>query len=108
MMLLLMIIRWLEYPNGHPDDQHSLISEVMVYSLKLDVWKKVQDCLYWLVREDNGTFAGGALNWMATKEPLVKGSSLVLVGFNLVSERFEEMPFPQNVGKPFQLNLSVW
>ncbi|KAF3675204.1 hypothetical protein T459_01064 [Capsicum annuum] len=78
----------------------------MVYSLKLRVWKKVQDCTYWLIPDDNGTLAGGALNWLATKDPLLRGSSLILVGFNLGSERFE-MSFPQNMGKPCRLNLTV-
>ncbi|PHT59942.1 hypothetical protein CQW23_02305 [Capsicum baccatum] len=69
----------------HPYDQPSLVSEVMVYSLKLPMWKKVQ----------------------ATKDPLSRGSSLTLGGFNLGSERFEEMSFPQNMGKPCRLNLTV-
>ncbi|KAM3322580.1 hypothetical protein P3S67_003731 [Capsicum chacoense] len=78
----------------------------MVYSLKLGVWKKVQDCIYWLLREVNGTLVGGALNWIATTDPFVGRSSLILVDFNLGSETFEEMPFPQNFGKPSQLNLT--
>ncbi|KAM3322596.1 hypothetical protein P3S67_003747 [Capsicum chacoense] len=78
----------------------------MVYSLKLRMWKKVQDCSYWLIPDGNGTLAGGALNCLATKDPLLRGSSLILVGFNLGSERFE-MSFPQNVGKPCRLNLTV-
>ncbi|PHU28873.1 hypothetical protein BC332_00966 [Capsicum chinense] len=45
------------YP--YDQDQPSLVSEVMVYSLKLGVWKKVQDYTYWLHTENNGTFAGG-------------------------------------------------
>ncbi|PHU28874.1 hypothetical protein BC332_00967 [Capsicum chinense] len=64
----------------HPYDQPSLVSEVMVYSLKLPMWKK---------------------------DPLSRGISLTLVGFNLGSERFEEMSFPQNMGKPCRLNLTV-
>nr|XP_009787499.1 PREDICTED: uncharacterized protein LOC104235435 [Nicotiana sylvestris] len=36
----------------------SLVTVTMVYSLKLGLWKKkVQDCPYWLVKEDNDTFA---------------------------------------------------
>ncbi|OIT31985.1 f-box protein cpr30 [Nicotiana attenuata] len=54
----------------------------MVFSLKLGLWKKkVQDCPYWLVKEDNG--------------------------LNLGSERFELVPYPENLGKPLHLNLAV-
>ncbi|XP_059275484.1 F-box protein CPR1-like [Lycium ferocissimum] len=90
----------------HPDDEPSLVSATMVYSLKLGVWKNVQDCPYWLIKEDNGTFVGGALNWIATEEPLVRGSPVILVGLNLVSERFEEVLFPENLGKPLKSNLA--
>ncbi|XP_059295103.1 F-box protein CPR1-like [Lycium ferocissimum] len=92
----------------HPDDNLSLVSATMVYSLKFGGWKKVkEDCPYWLLKEDNGTFAGGALNWIVTKEPLVRSSPLILVGLNLGSERFEEMPFPENFSKPIQFNLAA-
>ncbi|KAJ8562494.1 hypothetical protein K7X08_011785 [Anisodus acutangulus] len=57
----------------------------MVYSLKSGVWKKVQGCPFWLLKEDNGTSVGGALHWIATIEPLEKWSPLILVGLNLGS-----------------------
>ncbi|MCD7458691.1 hypothetical protein HAX54_038907 [Datura stramonium] len=91
----------------HPDDKPSLVSETMVYSLKLGGWKKVQDCPYWLLKEDNGTSAGGALHWIVTKEPAACCSPLTLIGLNLGSERFQLVPFPENLGKPLQLNLAA-
>ncbi|XP_009797750.2 LOW QUALITY PROTEIN: F-box protein CPR1-like [Nicotiana sylvestris] len=86
----------------------SLVTVTMVYSLKLGLWKKkIQDCPYWLVKEDNGTFAAGALHWLASTEPSSEWSPWVLIGLNLGSERFELVPYPENLGKPLHLNLAV-
>lgn len=91
----------------HPDAEPSLVSKTMVYSLKLGWWKKVQDCPYWLLKEENGTCAGGALHWIVTKEPTAWWSPLILVGLNLGNGSFQEVSFPENLGKPFQLNLAA-
>ncbi|PHU29633.1 hypothetical protein BC332_01726 [Capsicum chinense] len=91
----------------HPDDEPKMVSEVMVYSLRYGGWKKVEDCPYWLVKEENGTAAGGALYWLVTKEPFSCVRSWILVGLNLGTERFEKVPFPVGLGKSFQLNLAV-
>lgn len=90
----------------HPDDEPSLMCEVMVYSLKFGGWRKVEDCGYWLLKEDNGTSAGGALYWIVTNEPSRRSSPLILVGLDLGTERFDEVAFPENLGKPLQLNLA--
>lgn len=82
----------------------TLLSETMVYSLKLDVWKDGQDCPYWLVKEDFGTYAAGALHWIGSKKP---HGELILVSLDLGSEIFEEVPYPENLGKPFRLNLGA-
>lgn len=91
----------------HPDGEPKLVSKTMVYSLKVGAWMKMQDCPYWLLKEDNGTCAGGALHWIVTKEPTAWCSPLILVGLNLGNGCFEEVPFPENMGEPFQLNLAV-
>ncbi|CAN4123179.1 unnamed protein product [Withania somnifera] len=90
----------------HPDDEPSLMSEVMVYSLKFGGWKKVQDCGYWLLKEENGTSAAGALYWIVTKEPSRRSGPLILLGLDLGTERFDEVAFPEDLGKPLQLNLA--
>ncbi|KAK6802618.1 hypothetical protein RDI58_000400 [Solanum bulbocastanum] len=91
----------------HPDDEPSLVSETMVFSLKLGEWKKVQDCPYWLLKEDNGACAGGALHWIVTNEPAAWWSPLILVGLNLRNGSFQEVAYPENLGNPLQMNLAV-
>ncbi|MCE0482007.1 hypothetical protein HAX54_040308 [Datura stramonium] len=71
---------------------------------KADVWKNGQECPYWLVKEDFGTFAAGALHWIASEEPR---GPLILASLNLESERYEQVPYPENLGKPFRLNLAA-
>ncbi|XP_059295102.1 F-box protein CPR1-like [Lycium ferocissimum] len=90
----------------HPDDQPPLFSETRIYSLKFGGWKKVKEnCPHWLLLEDYGTFAGGALHWIVTKKKSVRSSPLIRL--NLGSERFEQVPFPDNLGEPIQLNMAA-
>ncbi|PHU29648.1 hypothetical protein BC332_01741 [Capsicum chinense] len=98
------IAQWY-YPN-----ELKVVSETMVYSLKFGGWKKVQDCPYMVLKEGNGTCAtsaGGALYWMMQMELSLSYSRLVLVGLNLGTERFDEVPLPKNMGKPLTFNLAA-
>ncbi|PHT99344.1 hypothetical protein BC332_31687 [Capsicum chinense] len=82
----------------------NLLSETMTYSLKMGVWKDGEDCPYWLVKEDFGTYAAGALYWLGFKE---SHGELILVSLDLGSERFEQVLYPENLGKPYRLNLAA-
>ncbi|KAM3325510.1 hypothetical protein P3S67_000635 [Capsicum chacoense] len=70
----------------------------------MGVWKDGEDCPYWLVKEDFGTYAAGALYWLEFKE---SHGELILVSLDLGSERFEQVLYPENFGKPCRLNLAA-
>ncbi|KAL1834426.1 hypothetical protein ACET3Z_004077 [Daucus carota] len=72
-------------------DCHDRGMMIIVYSLKTNSWKWIQNvprnvdfCGYW------GMFAGGALHWLATKDP---NASEIVVGFDLALEQFKEIPY---------------
>lgn len=74
---------------------------VIVYSLKTNSWKQIQNVpAHNSIRfyGDWGMFASGALHWLAIKNPT--NASDIIVGFDLGLEQFKEVPYPVIMG-PF-------
>ncbi|XP_017224381.1 F-box protein CPR1 [Daucus carota subsp. sativus] len=69
--------------------------KVIVYSLKSDSWKRIQDVPSNVqLIGDRGIFANGALHWFAVKDPA--NFSEDFVSFDLGLEQFKEVPLPPN------------
>ncbi|OVA01230.1 F-box domain [Macleaya cordata] len=76
-------------------------SEVMVYSLGSNTWKRIQDIRYNpCYGEQLGVLVNGALHWIASFWMCSKGSialEVVLVSFDIGNETFKEVPFPEQL-----------
>ncbi|XP_049389260.1 F-box/kelch-repeat protein At3g23880-like [Solanum stenotomum] len=72
-------------------------SEVEVYSLKLDSWKKIGDCFpsqYYYVRGDT-VFFNGCIHWLTQREyGKIRPRRLPIVSFNVANEVFQEYWLP--------------
>lgn len=76
-------------------------TEVTVYSLKVNLWKRVKYFPYSWVEDryrGNGAFVNGTSNWLANQNQEAKRNDLILA-FDLKSDRFYQVPTPfANVG----------
>ncbi|XVF87849.1 hypothetical protein PTKIN_Ptkin18bG0154100 [Pterospermum kingtungense] len=82
-------------------------SEVKVFSLKRNRWRKIQDipCQF-SFPEANGVFAGGALHWVLTRK-VQRPVENVIVALDLVAENYREVPQPEYKDKGFHLDVGV-
>ncbi|XP_059631849.1 F-box protein CPR1-like [Cornus florida] len=95
------VVRLIEYYDRYYD---SLGSEVKVYSLKLNSWRRIQDFPYsfrtWGV---NAVLASGALHWAVYQ--ITEGS--LIAAFDLGVEEFRFMPQPDYLDKNGEIFLEV-
>ncbi|KAJ4714706.1 putative F-box family protein [Melia azedarach] len=71
-----------------------LSTEVTVYSLKNNTWRRIGDFSYYFrTNRGNGVFASGALHWMATLNPQAEEDDLI-IAFDLKREEFYQVPVP--------------
>ncbi|KAK3004585.1 hypothetical protein RJ639_018546 [Escallonia herrerae] len=94
---------------GYRDDEFE--SKVEIYSLRLNSWKRVRDCPYYLWwKVGFGVFASGVLHWVGSMKPSPRFSENVadlIAGFDVATEEYQLVPQPDNLGKDFELRLGV-
>lgn len=78
-------------------DYASFESEVKVYSLRMNSWKKVEDMPYVLCyTRKMGILVSGCVHWVVTRTHEVDQPATELVlGFDIVNETFGEVPMPE-------------
>ncbi|GMY36709.1 F-box protein CPR1-like [Fagus crenata] len=78
-------------------DGEGFVSEVKVFSLRANEWRKVEEMRYVLCyARRNATLACGALHWVVSnKFEVTKGDQIV--SFNLTAENFRELPLPEGL-----------
>nr|WRO64616.1 MYB transcription factor protein [Rosa persica] len=78
-------------------DYASFESEVKVYSLRMNAWRKVDDMPYVLCyTRKMGILVSGSVHWVVTRSHEVEQPATELViGFDIVKERFGEVPMPE-------------
>ncbi|ONI12025.1 hypothetical protein PRUPE_4G140000 [Prunus persica] len=68
---------------------------VLVFSLKNNSWKRVQDFPFKHLLDVYGTFLNGAVQWLCG--PLGVGGPCVIVAFDLAEEKFSDLATPDSV-----------
>ncbi|KAM3327687.1 F-box/kelch-repeat protein like [Capsicum galapagoense] len=85
------------YIDNKLKNEKKLWSEVEVYSLKDDSWKKIGDCFpsqYYYVRGDT-VFFNGCIHWLTQREyGKIRPRRLPIVSFNVAKEVFQEFWLP--------------
>ncbi|KAI3443979.1 hypothetical protein Pfo_000644 [Paulownia fortunei] len=77
----------------------SLKSETLVYSLRLDSWKRIKDFPYRISRLRGGIFLKGALHWISSTMPL-KSMDDLIIGLDLGTEDYCLLPLPSEISGP--------
>ncbi|XP_059645943.1 F-box protein CPR1-like [Cornus florida] len=91
--------------EGKDDD--SFHSEVKVYSLKLNTWRRVQDFPYYLEQKFlPGMTINGALHWVMTRKPK-SDKAILIAAFDLALEEYRLVPQPDFLDKNFQFNIDT-
>ncbi|KAA8548443.1 hypothetical protein F0562_000127 [Nyssa sinensis] len=74
-------------------------TEVKIYTLRTDSWRRIQDFPCGIPLDDSGKYANGALHWAASSDA---GSSYswVIVSFDLAKETYGEVAQPNYGGRP--------
>ena len=81
-------------------------TEIDVFDLKTNEWRRVEETHYSRPAWDVGTFLNGAFYWLAWRlSEGHEGFSRVVVSFDLKEERFKEVELPSDVGI---INLRVF
>ncbi|KAM7522691.1 hypothetical protein LguiA_012593 [Lonicera macranthoides] len=88
------------------DAKHSFRSEVSIYSMKPDSWRRIGDFPYYFTYERvSGVLASGALHWVVTRNR--SSSENLIVAFDLRTEEYRLVPQPQYLDKKFHMNVDV-
>lgn len=84
-------------------------SEVKVYSLRTNEWKKVEDMSYVLPpTRKNGILVSGALHWVVTRRfKFDEAEADLIIGFDLTAEKFREVPLPDFTNDKFHMDVGV-
>ncbi|PON58758.1 Kelch-type beta propeller [Trema orientale] len=75
-------------------DGHLLNSQVKVYSLKSNTWKRVGDFPFKGVHRGIGVLVGSSLHWMMGIQLPDFSTSCLALAFDLVTEKYRRIPFP--------------
>ncbi|XP_030471182.2 F-box protein CPR1-like [Syzygium oleosum] len=82
-------------------------SEVSIYSLKDNAWRRLRDMPYSLVYPRKmGVFACGRLHWIMTRE-LVSDSANLLVAFDFCVEDFKVVDQPEVIDNKLDMDVAV-
>ncbi|KAA8548436.1 hypothetical protein F0562_000120 [Nyssa sinensis] len=81
-------------------------TEVKIYTLRTDSWKRILDFPCGIPMDDSGKYANGALHWAASSDA---GSSYpwVIVSFDLAKETYGEVAQPNYGGNVSDFTLGV-
>ncbi|OMP08780.1 hypothetical protein COLO4_06128 [Corchorus olitorius] len=91
---------------GKGDESFS--SEVKVYSLKTNSWRRVKDFPFCVKYEgDPGILVSNALHWVASKKSGFLGKSFV-VAFDLGTEDYHRVHLPDFLDEGIQLDVAVF
>ncbi|XP_017255807.1 F-box protein CPR1-like [Daucus carota subsp. sativus] len=87
-----------------PDDPFLSGSKVVVYSLKTNSWKRLQDIpVQYQLNASWGNYLGGALHWIMVKTRDVESFFPSILAFDLGVENCREIPMPHKNGKEMSL-----
>ncbi|PON91382.1 F-box domain containing protein [Trema orientale] len=75
-------------------DISSFHSEVKVYSLKTNTWKRVADFPYNVMHCANGVLVGNSWHWMLGIQYQYSSAFEIVVAFDLVAESYRKIPLP--------------
>ncbi|XP_039169925.1 F-box protein CPR1-like [Eucalyptus grandis] len=82
-------------------------SEVSIYSLKDNAWRRLKDMPYSLVDPRKmGVFVCGHLHWIMTRE-VGSDSAILLVAFDFRIEDFKVVDLPDGIDNKLDVDLSV-
>ncbi|KAA8516864.1 hypothetical protein F0562_017318 [Nyssa sinensis] len=92
------------------DDDDSFDSEVKVYNLKSNSWRRIPDFPYYLRdvlgNGSNGMLVSAALHWVVTREPKSDTSNLI-AAFDIGTEEYRLVPQPEYSDENFLMDVGV-
>ncbi|KAM7523294.1 hypothetical protein LguiA_013196 [Lonicera macranthoides] len=90
-------------------DEESFWSEVNVYSLKSDSWRRIEDFPYYISYERvSGVLASGALHWVVSRKRRSWGhnsSADLIASFDIRSEEYRLVPQTKYLIKNFDMTV---
>ncbi|KAK8630315.1 hypothetical protein V6N13_079113 [Hibiscus sabdariffa] len=87
------------------EDNDSFVSEVKVYSLRTNSWRRIKDFPFYLkYRRAYGVLANNALHWVVSKRPESDTRSFV-VAFDLGTEEYRVVELPDCLDQGFHMNV---
>ncbi|KAF6149491.1 hypothetical protein GIB67_011392 [Kingdonia uniflora] len=99
------VVRMVSLTNENSDEEN--YSEVRVYSLGSNLWRRIGNVTYEVVNGVSGVFVNGALYWDVRDWTREDGSTTV-VGFDIGGKKFREVPEPEYGYEGFVKTLCVY
>lgn len=97
------VVRFIQFYGK--DVWDSFDSEVKVYSMKSNLWRRIQDFPYYLrYKRCYGVLVGSALHWVVSRKPESDTANLI-AAFDLTTEEYLLVPQPEFSSKDFHMNI---
>ncbi|XP_022731253.1 F-box protein CPR30-like [Durio zibethinus] len=98
------LVRMVQFYGKYVD---SFASEVKVFSLKTNSWRRIKDFPFYLkYKRAYGILANNALHWVVSKKPESDTESFV-VAFDLGTEEYRVVQLPDCLDKGFHMNVKA-
>ncbi|XP_043721153.1 F-box protein CPR1-like [Telopea speciosissima] len=106
------VIRVLQfYPHdGLFNDSKYIVSEVKVYSLSTNSWRRIEDIPFLSIEHRLGVFTNSAFHWVVYRKTGVMGSNTapnVIVSIDVKDDVYREVPLPDFVDDKFHMTIGV-
>ncbi|XP_043721164.1 F-box protein CPR1-like [Telopea speciosissima] len=99
------------YPeSGLFDDSKYIVSEVKVYSLSTNSWRRVEGIPFLSIEHRLGIFTNSAFHWVAKRKTGVMGPNTapnVIVSIDVKDDVYREVPLPHFVDNKFNMAVGV-
>ncbi|XP_055962125.1 F-box protein CPR1-like [Mercurialis annua] len=88
-------------------DRKSFESEVKVFSLRKNFWRRIADMPYCVLYPgENGVYANGALHWLVSRSPDFDVANII-VALDLGVEGYKEVPQPEFADVQFKTEIGA-
>ncbi|XP_043700373.1 F-box protein CPR1-like [Telopea speciosissima] len=95
-------------PYSKNDYDNFWHSEVNIYSLSTDSWRRIEDMPFHInYRHVSGVLANSALHWVASRETGPYTESNFILSFDLQDEEYREVSLPDFVDEKIHMSIGV-
>ncbi|XP_043721160.1 F-box protein CPR1-like [Telopea speciosissima] len=106
------VIRVIQFygARGFINDSNYSVSEVKVYSLSTNSWRRIEDIPFLSIQHRLGVFTNSAFHWATIRKTGVMGPNIApsaIVSIDVKDDEYREVPLPDFVDDKFHMAIGV-